>query len=90
MNYTDNNKKNYVLISVLIGMLMSAIDMTIVILALPTLTVDLKVPFIDTIWVILIYLLVIAALTTQFGKIGDMFGRGRIFNINYKLDLSFN
>ncbi len=83
MNYTDNNKKNYVLISVLIGMLMSAIDMTIVILALPTLTVDLKVPFIDTIWVILIYLLVIAALTTQFGKIGDMFGRGRIFNIGF-------
>ena len=76
-------KKNYVLISVLIGMLMSAIDMTIVILALPTLTIDLKAPFIDTIWVILIYLLVIAALTTQFGRIGDMFGRGRIFNIGF-------
>ncbi len=84
MNNINNNKnKNYVLISVLIGMLMSAIDVTIVILALPTITVDLKAPFIDTIWIILIYLLVIAALTTQFGKIGDMFGRGRIFNIGF-------
>ncbi len=82
MNNNSNNK-NYVLISVLIGMLMSAIDVTIVILALPTITVDLKAPFIDTIWIILIYLLVIAALTTQFGKIGDMFGRGRIFNIGF-------
>jgi len=83
MNNINNKNKNYVLISVLIGMLMSAIDVTIVILALPTITVDLKAPFVDTIWIILIYLLVIAALTTQFGKIGDMFGRGRIFNIGF-------
>ena len=75
----------YILVSVLIGMLMSAIDTTIVILALPTLTVDLHAPFISTIWVILVYLLVLATLTTQMGKLGDIFGRGRIFNTGSKV-----
>lgn len=62
---------------------MSAIDTTIVILALPTLTTDLHAPFISTIWVILVYLLVLATLTTQMGKLGDIFGRGRIFNTGF-------
>ena len=57
--------------------------MKVVILALPTLTVDLHAPFINTIWVILVYLLVLATLTTQMGKLGDIFGRGRIFNVGF-------
>lgn len=73
----------FILTSVLIGMLMSAIDTTIVLLALPTITVDFHAPFIDTIWVILIYLLVLATLTTQMGKLGDIFGRGKIFNLGF-------
>lgn len=76
-------RRNLILLSVLIGTLMSAIDTTIVILALPTLTDQLKAPFLSTIWVILIYLLVLAALTTQLGRLGDIFGRGRIFNIGF-------
>lgn len=76
-------KRNLILLSVLIGTLMSAIDTTIVILALPTLTDDLHAPFLSTIWVILIYLLVLAALTTQMGRLGDIFGRGRIFNAGF-------
>ena len=40
-------------------------------------------PFINTIWVILVYLLVLATLTTQMGKLGDIFGRGRIFNVGF-------
>ncbi len=72
-----------ILWAVLIGMLMSAVDTTIVILALPTITDKLKAPFLDTIWVILIYLLVLAALTTQLGRLGDIYGRGRIFNLGF-------
>ncbi|WMT54108.1 MFS transporter [Ferroplasma acidiphilum] len=83
MDKVEDKKRTYILISVLIGMLMSAIDTTIVILALPTLTVDLHAPFINTIWVILVYLLVLATLTTQMGKLGDIFGRGRIFNVGF-------
>ena len=62
---------------------MTAMDTTIVLLALPTMTVELKAPFMDTIWVILVYLLVLATLTTQVGKLGDIFGRGRIFNAGF-------
>lgn len=64
-----------------IGILLSAVDTTIAILALPTITDDLKAPFIDTIWVIITYLIVLAALTTQKGRIGDLIGMGHIYNI---------
>ncbi|MCL4345253.1 MAG: MFS transporter [Candidatus Thermoplasmatota archaeon] len=76
-------KKNLVLTAVLIGMLMSAIDTTIVIIALPTISAGLNAPFIDTIWVILIYLLVLASFTTLFGRFGDIIGRGKIFNTGF-------
>ena len=72
-----------VLTVVLIGTLMSAVDTTIVLLALPTITTDLHATLILSIWTILIYLLVIAILTTQLGKLGDIFGRGRIFNLGF-------
>lgn len=75
--------KNLILLGVLIGTLMSAVDTTIVILALPTMTVELKAPFLTMIWVILAYLLVLAALTTQMGRLGDIFGRGKIFNLGF-------
>ncbi len=81
--YTLVQPKYLVLLGILIGTLMSAIDTTIVILALPTMTVELKAPFLTTIWVILGYLLVLAALTTQMGRLGDIFGRGRIFNFGF-------
>ena len=77
------DKKNLILTAVLIGMLMSAIDTTIVIIALPTISSSLNAPFLDTIWVILIYLLILASFTTLFGRLGDIIGRGRIFNTGF-------
>ena len=62
------DRKDLILVSVLVGTLMSAIDTTIVILALPTITVDLHASLVSTIWVILIYLLLLAAFTTQLGR----------------------
>ncbi len=76
-------KKNLILLGILIATLMSAIDTTIVILALPQMSVELQSPFLTTIWVILAYLLVLAAFTTQMGRLGDIFGRGRIFNFGF-------
>jgi EmrB/QacA subfamily drug resistance transporter len=74
-------KKNLILVTVLIAVLMSAIDTTIVILALIDINRALDSTFLDTIWVILIYLIVLATLTTQLGRLGDIFGRGRMFNL---------
>jgi MFS family permease len=72
-----------VLLLTTIGVLMVAVDSTIVILALPTMQRELLSPFSTIIWTILIYLLITAALTTQAGRIGDMFGRGRVYNIGF-------
>ncbi len=77
------DRKNMILASVLIGTLMSAVDTTIVILAIVNINDSLKSTLVGTIWVILIYLLVLAVFTTQLGKLGDIFGRGRMFNAGF-------
>lgn len=62
---------------------MSAIDTTIVILALLPIATDLHAQLFISIWVIIIYLLMVAVLTTQLGGLGDIYGRGRIFNAGF-------
>ncbi|MCL4364759.1 MFS transporter [Candidatus Marsarchaeota archaeon] len=77
----DNN--NRVLLILTLGVLMGAIDTTIVLLALPTINSDLHTTLIASVWVILAYLLVIAVATTQFGRIGDIYGRSKMFNMGF-------
>jgi MFS family permease len=55
------------------------VDTTIVVLALPEIERDLHVPLASVIWVIIGYLLVITVLATQVGRLGDMFGRVRMY-----------
>ncbi len=62
------------------GVLMGAVDSTIVLLALPTITDAFKTQLSYSIWIIMVYLLVIAVGTTQFGRLGDIFTRKVIFN----------
>ena len=66
-----------------LGTVMVAVDSTIVILALPTMKRDLGAPLETVIWTILIYLLIAAALTTQAGRVGDLWGRGRVYNAGF-------
>ena len=76
--------KQKIIISVLmLGTLMGSLDSTIVILAFPTISNSLHATFITTLWMILIYLLVVAVCTTQLGRIGDIWGRGRMFNAGF-------
>lgn len=77
--------ENAVLTLTTLGTLMVAVDSTIVILALPTMTRELAAPLETVIWTILIYLLITAALTTQAGRLGDMWGRGRVYNSGFAL-----
>ena len=72
-----------VLLLTTIGTLMVAVDSTIVILALPTMAKELSSPLSTIIWTILVYLLITAALTTQAGRLGDMFGRGNVYNTGF-------
>ena len=74
-----------VLFVIVLGTLMAAIDTTIVVLALPTMGTELKSPLSTIIWVILAYLLVTTLLTTQFGRIGDIFGRARLYIVGFAI-----
>lgn len=74
-----------ILLVITLGTLMAAIDTTIVILALPTMADELASPLGTVIWVILVYLLVTTLLTTQLGRVGDIFGRARLYTAGFAL-----
>ncbi len=72
-------KESKLIFALLIGVLMGAIDSTIVLLALPTINGYFHTQLSISIWIILIYLLVIAVGTTQLGRLGDIISRKSIF-----------
>jgi EmrB/QacA subfamily drug resistance transporter len=64
--------------ALMLGMLLAALDQTIVATALPTITGDLHgLNHIG--WVITAYLLAVAVVMPIYGKVGDLFGRKRVF-----------
>jgi EmrB/QacA subfamily drug resistance transporter len=71
------------LVVIMIGVLMAAVDTTIVVLALPQMERSLHVPISGVIWVIIAYLLVVTLLATQVGRLGDMFGRVRMYETGF-------
>lgn len=77
------DRRSLVLTVVVLGVLMGAVDSTIVILALPTIVQSLHSNLFTMIWIILIYLLEIAVLTTQLGRLGDSYGRAKIYNLGF-------
>ncbi|MCL4449299.1 MAG: MFS transporter [Actinobacteria bacterium] len=72
-----------VLAIIMTGVLMVAIDTTIVVLALPTIERALQTGVTTIIWVIIGYLLVVTILAAQVGRLGDMFGRVRIYQTGF-------
>jgi EmrB/QacA subfamily drug resistance transporter len=67
----------------MLGTMMGALDSTIVLLAFPVINDSLHSDLATSLWIILAYLLVIAVATTQMGRIGDIYGRSRIFNLGF-------
>ncbi|WP_155055585.1 MDR family MFS transporter [Streptomyces blattellae] len=66
--------------ALLLGMLLAALDQTIVSTALPTIVSDLG--GLDHLsWVVTAYLLASTAATPLWGKLGDQYGRKRLFQI---------
>lgn len=63
----------------LLGVTLTAVDTTIVVLALPTMIDALRSDLISMVWAIMGYLLVLTVLATQVGRLGDMFGRVRMY-----------
>ena len=73
------------LVVVLLGVMMTAIDTTAVVLALPVMTSDLHSDILTTVWVIISYLLVLTIFGTQVGRLGDMYGRVRMYNTGFAI-----
>lgn len=63
--------------------MIAAIDTTIVILGLPVMIVDLNSDIVTMVWVIMAYLLTLTVLGTQVGRLGDMYGRVRMYNLGF-------
>ncbi|HMK16266.1 MAG TPA: MFS transporter, partial [Methanomicrobiales archaeon] len=78
-----NGSQKIVLGILMLGTLMGAVDSTIVILAFPTISESLHADLLSTLWIILVYLLVVAVTTTQLGRLGDLYGRSRMFNAGF-------
>jgi len=78
-----NGSTRWILLVVILGTLMASVDTTIVLLAFPTITGDLHADLTTVLWTILIYLLVVAILTTQAGRVSDLYGHGRIYNAGF-------
>ena len=76
-------RANLALIVIMTGVLITAVDTTIVVLALPVIERTLKVALADVIWVVIGYLLIITLLATQVGRLGDMFGRVRMYEAGF-------
>jgi EmrB/QacA subfamily drug resistance transporter len=77
----DRRRMNLVFVTVLLGMLLAALDQTIVSTALPTIVGDLGGAGHLT-WVVSSYLLADTIATVLAGKFGDLFGRKLIFQVS--------
>jgi EmrB/QacA subfamily drug resistance transporter len=69
-----------------LGATMSAIDASIVLIALPTIGRELPntSPF-DLIWVLVAYQVVISAVLVNFGRLSDIFGRVKLYTLGFAL-----
>ncbi|EOL44120.1 drug:H+ antiporter-2 (14 Spanner) (DHA2) family drug resistance MFS transporter [Enterococcus phoeniculicola] len=78
-----NVQKNrwWILISVAMFTFMSTLDSSIVNIALPTISKDMNVPMNQSEWVVSIYLMVVCACLLLFGKIGDSWGKIKVYRI---------
>lgn len=74
-------RTNIVFGTIVLGMLMAALDQTIVSTALPTIVADLGGAG-HLAWVVTSYLLAEAVATALAGKLGDLFGRKLVFQLS--------
>ena len=79
------NHDSKVLAVLVLATLMAAADSTVVLLAFPDITQSLHTDVSSSIWTILVYMLVTAVMTTQLGKVGDIYGRAKIFNSGFAI-----
>ncbi len=75
--------KWFILINVLIGATMSALDVSIVNVAMPTLKTELNTTMAVVEWVAMSYMLTLTIFLPFFGRLADMFGRSKLYNAGF-------
>ncbi len=76
---TEANRKWWTLASVAVGLFMIMLDTTVVNVALPSIQRDLGIGVTELEWIVTGYMLSFAVLQLTGGKLGDMYGRRRMF-----------
>src|SRR6188472_3057199 len=62
---------------------MASLDTNIIIIALPTIVSDIHVSLLTLVWIVLGYWLVTASILLNLGRLSDMFGRVRLYNMGF-------
>jgi MFS family permease len=96
MPLASTNYKWIALSNTTLGMLMATINASIMLIALPDIFRGIGVNPLQPgntsllLWLIMGYLVVTAVLVVSFGRLGDMFGRVRMFNLGFALFALFS
>ncbi len=89
MSDQPNNHKWMVLSNTTLGMLAATINASIVLISLPAIFRGIGLHPLDPantnilLWTIMGYMVVTSVLVVTFGKLGDMFGRAKIYNLGF-------
>jgi len=75
--------KWFILINVLIGATMSALDVSIVNVAMPTLKTEFNTTMSVIEWVAMSYMLTLTIFLPFFGRLADMLGRSKLYNLGF-------
>jgi EmrB/QacA subfamily drug resistance transporter len=66
-----------------VGSLMSAVDSTIVLLALVPIAEELNSDYVTMVWVVIAYILANTALVLSLGRLADIYGRKKMYNVGF-------
>ncbi len=80
---SHRNWRWFILTTVLIGAAMSALDVSIENIALPTLKRYYDIPLSLDEWVAMAYMLTLTIFLPLFGRLADMFGRTKMYNLGF-------
>ena len=74
----------WVVLSIItIGVFMASVDTAVVVLALPDMMTDLHASLVSMTWVLMVYTFVGTVFLLALGRVGDMFGRIRLYNMGF-------
>ncbi len=66
-----------------IGTFMGTLDSSIVVIGLPTILKNLQANLVEGVWIITGYKLMITILLIMFGRLADLYGRVKLYNLGF-------